>query len=176
MSEDNEYGGLPVQPDVKQRRGRKPESAGAKVTVACNLPAGIRMRAFKMVPFTEPVLGGGVRTTEIAEPVGDDILINGVSVAFGMAPQHRIVAGFALTEGVDKEVWDNWHQANINSPMVKNGCIFAYERPGETEDAAKDHRGQRSGLEPFQKDKDPRRPRRPQNLTEVTEADERSAA
>lgn len=180
---DDEYGGLTAQAAVKQAAGRKPSSAGAKVTVACNLPAGIRIRNFKMVPSTEPVLGGGVRETVIAEPVGEDILINGVAVAFGFGPRHRIVAGYALTEGVDKESWDAWRQANINSAMVKNGCVFAYERDDRAVDAAKDHQGARSGLEPFvpsddpKAPKDPRSPRRSsQNLTEVTRATEDLAA
>lgn len=180
---DEQFGGLEPQPEVKQRRGRQPESAGAKVTVACKLPAGIRLRSFKMIPHREPVLGGGIRETEIAEPVGDDILINGVAVAFGMAPRHQIVAGFALTDGVDKDAWDAWHKANINSPMVKNGLVFAYERPDAVVSEAKNRRDLKSNLEPFvtsedpSKQRDPRAPRRSsQNLTEVTKATDDLAA
>lgn len=180
---DEEFGGLAIQPEVRQRRGRQAESAGAKVTVACKLPAGIRLRNFKMVPHREPVLGGGFRETEIAEPVGEDILINGTAVSFGLAPRHTVVAGFAITEGVDKECWDNWLAANTASAMVRNGLIFAYERSDAVLDEAKNRRDVRSNLEPFvpsedpAKQRDPRAPRRSsQNLTEVTRATDDMAA
>lgn len=174
MSEDD-FGGLPVAPEGKQRRGRKPESAGAKVTVACNIPNGLRLRNFIMIPDRELVMGGGVRETTRAESAGEDIVINGTAVPFGNAPRHKIICGYALTEGVDKEAWDKWLVDNARSPMVLNRCIFAYDRVADAEDAAEEHQGTLSGLQPFQKDGDPRRPRRAANLSDITEADERAA-
>ncbi len=176
MSKAEEFDATATAPAVKQIPGRQATSAGAKVTVACNLPAGIRMRNFVMRPSRELVMGGGVRETHVAEKVGEDIIIHGIAVPFGLAPRHRVVAGYALTEGVDKDAWDAWHKDNINSPMVKNSCIFAYEKQADTEDAAEDRKGTRTGLEPFAKSGDPRRPRRGANLDEVKEADDRAAA
>ncbi len=167
--------GAELTPIVKQRRGREPSSAGAKVTVACNLPAGLRIRNFRMIPSRELVMGGGSREVNIAEHVGEDIIVHGVAVEMGKAPRCTIVGGYALTPGVDKDAWDAWLADNENSPMVRNKCIFAYERPGKTEDAARDMKGTRSGLEPFKKDGDPRRPRPAAHLTDVVEADERRA-
>lgn len=172
---DDEFGGLEPQAGAQQRCGRKAESAGSKVTVACNIPNGLRIRNFTMIGSRELVMGGGSREIEVAEHVGEDILINGSAVEVGKAPRHRIVAGFAITEGVDKDSWDHWLENNQRSPMVLNGCIFAYERAGDTESAAVERKGTRSGLEPFRKDGDPRRPRPSAHVSDVVEADERAA-
>ena len=166
---------LDAAPRERQKPGPKPQSAGAKVTVACNLPHGLKIRNFTMIPSRELVMGGGVRDTTIAEHAGEDILLNGIATEHGKAPRHKIVAGYAITEGVDKESWNHWLADNQKSPMVLNRCVFAYERAGKTEDAAQDERGRLTGLEPFKKKNDPRRPKRIANVGDVTEADERAA-
>lgn len=147
-----------------QGPARQPSSAGAKVTVACKLPHGLRIRAFEFVTENEPVMGGGIKEVRVARPRGEPILINGTAFPFGQVPNYRIVAGYALTEGVDKDTWDAWLEDNKNSAMVRNGMIFAYEKTAEAVDAAKDHRKLKSGLEPLHLDSDgqlddPRRPR-----------------
>ena len=74
----------PVSRQVVQRAAAKPENAGAKCTVYCKLPNGIRIRNFKMVPQREQVMGGGIRDFHIAEPDGPEYLINGNRFRIGL--------------------------------------------------------------------------------------------
>ena len=80
---------------------------------------------------------------------------------------HRIVADFGVTEGVDKDFWDTWLEANKNTPMVQNGLIFASEKRDWGEDKAQDLRDTLSGFEAMQKDGDVRAPKATPNLTGV---------
>lgn len=139
-----------------QGPSKKASSAGAKVTVACKIPNGLRLRVFQMIKSQELVMGGGVREMQIANPVGEPILINGPAVPFGAIPNFLIVGGYALTEGVDKETWDAWLAANKESQMVKNKLVFAYEKDGMAAGAAHEHEEIRTGLEPMVPDTDPR--------------------
>jgi hypothetical protein len=164
-----------LQTQAQQGAARQPSSAGAKVTVACNLPHGLRLRVFNMAKSRELVMGGGSRDVRIAEPVGEPILIHGIATEVGKLPRAPIVMGYALTHGVDKETWDAWLADNKTSAMVRNRCVFAYERTADAEDAAKELKGQLSGLQPFAIDGDPRAPRPRGELSSVTQDDEQRA-
>lgn len=161
----------PASRQVIQRESAKPQSAGEKVTVYCKLPNGLRLRNFKMVSASEPVLGGGFRDFKIAEPVGPEVLINGNRFRIGEPSSHRIVADYGVTEGVDKDLWDEWFKANRNQPYVKNGLIFAAETRDRGEDEARDRQDTRSGLEAMATDGDPRAPTASPNLTGVKKYD-----
>lgn len=130
------------------------------MTVACNLPHGVTLNVHEFVDAHEPVLGGGMRDYKIAREVpGKRFEVFGNAVPFGGHPRTRIVAGFALTKGVPKDIWDAWLEQHRTLPMVKNGLIFAY---GNTEDAADHAKGGGkilSGLEPINPGDDPRIPR-----------------
>lgn len=147
------------QTQVASGPTRPVSSAGAKVTVACNLPHGLLLRVFK--PTKQRVVVGVGRTEEIDsfEVEGLPVHIFGTAHEVGKAPRAPVIAGYALTKGIDKDFWDAWLQANKDSLMVKNKCVMAYERKDDAADAAKDNRGRVSGLEPFNPDgTDPRRP------------------
>lgn len=122
--------------------------AGAKVTIACKLPAGVVLRGQKKQTEREAVLGGGVREYEAWRPTGEQVEIFGTAVEFGKAPKTQIVFGYALTHNVSKDLWDNWFEGNKDSPLVKNKLIFAYEKAHDAQDAAKDHESTVSGFEP----------------------------
>lgn len=164
MSEDPR-GPAPTQ--VVQRPAAKPQNAGAKVTIYCKLPNGLRLRNFRMIEQSEPVLGGGFRDFRIAEPVGPEVLALGNRVRIDHPTPHRIIADFGVTEGVDKDFWDAWLEANKDQPYCKNGLIFAAEKRDYGEDEAHDRRDTRSGLEAMAKDGDPRAPTSSPNLTGV---------
>lgn len=138
----------------------RPSSAGAKVTVACKLPNGYRMRVFQMVEGSEPVLGGGRRVFQEGRLKGE-VFINGnakrVEESFGC----QVVGGYALTHGVDKDFFDAWFAANKDEPIVTNGLIFAHGDASRVADQAKEQRGVFSNLEPMNRDPmaDPRTPR-----------------
>jgi len=153
-----------VQGQVIQGGEMDKTSGGAKVTVACNLPHGVRLRVFKMVKIRELVMGGGSREVETAEPYGAEVLIQGIATEVGKLSRAPIVAGYALTYGVDKDLWDAWLKDNKDSAMVRNHCIMAYEDMNRAQDWAKEHAKVLTGLEPLELENDPRRPRPASNL------------
>ncbi len=148
-------------------------SAGAKVTVFCKLPHGVRIRGYRMRKSTELVMGGGSRDVSVAEPTGQEALIFGVSKPFGGSAKTLVNEnGYAITSGVDKDLWDNWLEANKDSKMVTNHLIYAAASAEDGHDWSDDHADARSGLEPFMPEGDPRRPRPKSELTDVKPADE----
>lgn len=123
--------------------------AGAKVTVACKLPAGLVLRGQKKVQEREAVLGGGVREFDVWRPTGAMVEILGTATPYGQAPKTLIIGGYALTHNVPKDLWDNWLEGNAEGSLVKNKIVFAYEKAADAQDAAKDHESTVSGFEPI---------------------------
>jgi hypothetical protein len=129
--------------------------SGAKVTVACKLPAGLVIRAHKLCRESEAVMGGGTRDYDVYRWSGeekDEAHIFGNATPFGKAPKCLIIGGYALTPNVDKDIWDNWFEANRNGAMVKNGLIFAYEKPDHAQAEALNRENVLSGMEPIDPD------------------------
>lgn len=118
-----------------------------KVSIGCKLPHGLVLRVFNMIERDVPVMGGGSRTERIAEQRAETATINGWSHAQNAAPNCTIIGGYALTDNVDKDLWDLWLSQNKNSDMVKNGLIFANEKSDSVVGKAKDGANIRSGLE-----------------------------
>lgn len=140
---------------------RNPASqSGAKVTIGCKMPNGLKLRVFEMKPFSEPVMGGGVRESKVAHLKGA-IHVNGnakrIEDQFGC----EVVGGYAMTPNVDKDAWDRWLADNEDSPMVTNGLIFAHEDHGDAVAEAKVGKKVRSNMEPMEQDPadDPRTPK-----------------
>lgn len=121
--------------------------SGEKVTVACKLPHGLRLRLFKMVDGHENVSGNNVRTIKRAEQVGADVVIRGVAVEFGK--EKPLTGGYALTTGVDKKFFEEWMRQNAEHDAVKNHMIFAAGSRDAAEGKAEDHAKDKSGLEPL---------------------------
>ncbi len=109
----------------------------------------------------------GFRSVKKSHQVGDAVKINGNSVLHGKAPRHQIVGygdgpftdGYGLTPGVDKDFFERWMEQNLESAIVRNKLVLAYDRIDDAIDAAKDHVAVKNGLEPLLQDKDPRTPR-----------------
>jgi len=148
-------------------------SAGEKVTVFCKLPHGVRIRGYRMRKTSELVMGGGSRDVNVAEPTGQEALIFGVSKPFGGAAKTLVNEnGYAITTGIDKNLWDNWLEANRDSAMVRNNLIYAAADQADGEAWSDDHAETRSGLEPFAPVGDPRRPRPKSGIADAVPADE----
>lgn len=157
--------------------------AGGKVTVACKMPAGMILQLFRMEDRQEPVMGGGWRTVQFAVKHGEAIRVNGPSVPWGLIPRYRIVGGYALTEGIDEEFFEEWMKQNEKSDAVKNKIIFGWNDPAYAADNAKENRTVKSGLEPLDVEmitrngrqmlKDDRIPKSPlpQQVADITKAD-----
>jgi hypothetical protein len=126
------------------------------VTVACKLPHGLVLRVFNMVEAQEPVMGGGFRKVKVAQERPERAEIKGWAHPQNHAPKAPLIGGFALTAGVDKDLWDTWKTQNAESDLVKNGLIFAHEKADSVQDQAKDQRALRSGLERLDPKKLPR--------------------
>lgn len=161
------------EPQKVHTDGRAPQSAGAKVTVACKLPHGLVLRLFRMEEEAELVMGGGTRMRKVARPTGEQVVLHGNAVPFGTIPMHRIIGGYALTEGVDKDFFDAWLEQNKSAAYVRNGLVFAYEKAEATEGRARENASRLSGLEPLNKDGDPRVPKSPFGL-KITEEESRA--
>lgn len=132
---------------MTQQPSQERNDAGAKVTVACKLPAGIIMRGFRPVKEREAVLGGGTREFDVYRPSGEMQEINGTASPHGKAPKCQIVFGYAITPNVNKELYDNWHSANKDSQMVKNNLVFAYERAEQIQGRARENEKAVTGFE-----------------------------
>jgi hypothetical protein len=118
-------------PSPVGRRERR-SSGGAKVTVACKLPCGLTLNVCAMHTEQELVMGGGVRDVQRAHVMGQ-IRLNGTGHKPNEAPRSLIVHNFALTRGVDKEMWERWLEDNKDSPVVANGLVFAFENDGDVD-------------------------------------------
>ena len=128
------------------------KGSSATLTVACKLPHGLQMRVFKMIPHTEPVNGGGVRESKIAEQEGDVVLVKGYAAPTNMRPTVPVIGsdtGFALTHGISRKFFERWLDENKDHPAVVNGLIFAAD--GDRNVAAKAREGEKlkNGLEPL---------------------------
>ena len=122
---------------------------GAKyVTVACKVPNGLVLRAFKMYEEHEAVMGGGSRKFEMARTAGDPFKVNGPAPMSAM-PQFDMPGGYALTPNVPADLWAAWLEANKDSAMVKNKLIFATATPEAASKQAKEQESVKSNLEPL---------------------------
>lgn len=163
-----------------QQAGTKPKSA-THVTVACKIPAGLRLQLCHRVEFTENTMNGP-RSAVRYDRVGEQIIIRGPAAPIGQAPRGYtppiLVGGYALTPNVPADFWDAWLAQNKDSLMVRNRMVFAMPSANRAIGEAKEHAALRSGLEPLNpdgtgKDFDPRMPR-PQSgsIEPIRQADE----
>jgi hypothetical protein len=170
MSEPNDD---KTAPQPKVGRG------ATHVTVACKLPAGLVLRLYNMVPSEEPVLGGGVRKTTIAEydAAAGEYRLKGYAAPHGERPDARIIGGmtgFALTPGIARDFGERWLKANADLPAVKNGLIFASDKEDHVVGLSKDQKGLSNGLEPIDP-KNPPRVSRTFKVEKFTKDDEKAA-
>lgn len=130
------------------------------VTVACALPHGFRMQLQEKVAIPAPSREDPSRKEEISRYSGPVITIN------GPAPnrdQKRIMdgetfptqGGFALTYGVDKDLWEKWREQMKEWPPLVAGQIFASEREDAVKGKARAGESGPSGFEPFNPSKPP---------------------
>jgi hypothetical protein len=133
------------------------------VTVGCKIPNGIIIRAFRMVPRQELLMGGSTRETKLAEPFGEPIKIVGPG-RIDRTERGPHASGYALTFNVDADVWDAWHTANQDTDMIRNQLVIAHAKQVEVSATARANEGRRSGLEPINPHGDTRSPNRRQEL------------
>lgn len=132
------------------------DTSGDTVMVALKHPTGIVIEAFVGSEAYEPVMGGGQRKVKVFRPAGKRYTVNGNRYPFGTMPSYKIIAGYALTPGIPKDVWECWLSQHQDMPLVQNHLIHAHESVEYASDQAKDGQALRSGLEPLLTKGDPR--------------------
>ena len=142
------------------------------ISIACKLPNGIVLRTGTFTEVPVSVLGGGVRMERVWQADGQSITLKGNSRPFGGEYQAPIDGGYALTHGVDLDLWTRWFEDNKDSPLVKNQMVFAHAKKDFVEGMAKDRSEIRSGMEPLQPKQDPRT----KSLNSSVEPDNRKAS
>lgn len=98
--------------------------ANTTVTIGCKLPNGIILR-----------------------------VASGASVTLNGANSSRVVGGYGLTTGVDKDFWEAWKSEYASFAPLKNELIFAQDSANKAEGQANEQAGVKNGLEPLNKDK-----------------------
>jgi hypothetical protein len=154
----------------------RPQSAGAKVIVACKL--GVAYYAIQLCrideKFEQNMQGG--RTVKEATRIGQVINLRGTAYPRGTPPvgfpaPPQIVNGAALNYGIDKDWFDAWLEQHKLDPLVMNKLIFAHETVDGVTGEAKELANFLSGLEPVdpRPGKDARMPKssRPSEVTDI---------
>lgn len=122
------------------------------VTVACKMPHGLVCRLFRMVDNPEPLPGGGTKNVKRAMVQPElTFKLNGylVPAKRDEPPPPAMPSAFALTHGVDKDLFDEWLKQNKDLDLVRAGLVFAYEDENETKAQVKDSKSLKCGLEPL---------------------------
>src|ERR1700741_750322 len=108
-------------------------TTGATVTVACKMPNGMNL--------------GKIHGED-----NPDVILRGSN--------HRhAVGGFGLTHGIDADAFAKWREGHKWLPAVKNGLIFAHDRPSMAKAQAAEMAEVRSGFEGIDPDKPGEDPR-----------------
>lgn len=126
---------------------RAPITGTATMTVICKIPQGILLQLHVQEKKTE-VTQSGTREIVASRPIGDPFMINGPAHAQGEGVRHRTAHGFALTEDVPKELWEQWYeQTGRHLAACHNGLLMAFDNAGFAIDAAREAKRERTGLE-----------------------------
>lgn len=80
-------------------------------------------------------------------PHGLKVKLDGVEVTFNGANSSRVVGGYGLTEGIDKDFFDKFMAVHADLPYVKNELIFAQEKANSAVSAAKERADEKTGFE-----------------------------
>ena len=125
-------------------------AAGQTVTVGCRLPTGLYMQIFELETQKVDRPDGTQKEVKVAVAKSQRVKLNGAAKFRGGGKEmaHDIRHGAGLTFGVDADLFAAWMKANADTEIVKNGLVFAH-RTNDIEAQAKDHRAQRTGLEPL---------------------------
>ena len=139
----------------------RPQSAGAKVTVACKLGVPLFDLQLSETKEVDEQGLGTVRRIKEGRRIGGVVRIRGTAYPRGTPPEGfppppLIVGGAAMNPGVDKDFWDRWLEQNKLNPLVINGMLFAHESESYVTGKAKEEAENLSGLEPINPKNDPR--------------------
>ena len=148
----------PTAPAVQAKKSHR------TVTVGCKVPTGLRLQLCKKTSYFEDTPSGSKERFRY-DRVGEMVVVQGPAQAVGTTPRGYkapLIApgGYALTQNVDADFFEEWMRQNAQNPIVKNKMIIVH---GNARDAAAESRelaGVKSGLEPLNVEgDDPRIPK-----------------
>lgn len=150
---------------------KPPAPKSAKyVTVACKIPMGLVLQCCRKTTYFEDT-PGGARERVRYDKHGQRFVARGTSYPAlppkGFPQRVPTVGGYALTQGIPADFWEQWLEQNADTDMVKNKLIFAYASLVDVRDEAREYAHVLSGLEPLVPDNDPRVPK-PLDATAMT--------
>lgn len=119
------------------------------VTVACKLPHGVVIRDHTEGAVHENVMGGGSRKVKVYRPIGPKIRIKGPTVPVAFVRLVEVVGGYAITSGIDADVFGRWMSWNKDAPFVRNLLIYGHEDRDHVLGWAREHGAVKSGVEPL---------------------------
>ena len=140
--------------------------AGEKVTVCSKLPFALEIQ--RCATRQQRVTHRGEAWNEpVSYKVGPVAIIAGNNYPIGAPPEGTVwpdrpqmANGFAMTFGVDRDLWEAWLEQNAENSFVKNGLIFAQPKVDDAKAQACDNRDRDSGLGPLKPDTDRRMPKK----------------
>lgn len=118
-------------------------------TVACKMPHGIVIRDHDEATVHENVMGGGTRKVKVFRPVGRPIRIKGPVVPDQFIRLVEVVGGYAITDGVDLDLFKRWMNWNREAAFVTNLLIYGDEDGARVRAWAREHASVKSGMEPL---------------------------
>lgn len=150
--------------------------AGAKVTVASKLPMALELQLCTK-RSVQMKNGNNAWVEDVFAKSGPIVTIAGTAYPNGQPPEGmpekpQMVAGCALTFGVDKAFFDKWLEDNADQPMVKNRMIFAHERLDHVKGIAQETKLNLSGLNALTPDNDRRMPKKITNRPKAPNRDD----
>lgn len=134
-----------------------PATGASTVTVYCKHPHGLILRVGKSDDRVERKGDIHERTVREWRQTGS-FTVSGPARRIGEDAKSQVIGGYAVTHGVPKELWEAWLKDNETSAMVRNGVIFAHEKPSMGDGQAAEQTTLRSGLEALSQEKDMRAP------------------
>jgi hypothetical protein len=123
-----------------------PATGTETVSVACKIPQGFDCTIHEKREFKQ-VTKGGMAVTEQSFPTELGFRLKGPARGQNEGPRVLTAGGFAITQGVDKALWDAWREQYKDHPAVKSGLIYSLGSSNKTIDAAKERKGMKTGLE-----------------------------
>jgi hypothetical protein len=131
-----------------------PATGTAVVSVYCRWNPGIILRVGKMVKRTE-MTAHGFRDYDQWQ-MTRQFRVHGPAHPWGGVAKAPVIGGYAITQGVPKDLWDEWYNSNKESEMVRNRIIFASEQESYGNGQAHEQRSAETGIEPLSQGKDRR--------------------
>jgi hypothetical protein len=130
----------------------KTKSRAKTYTVACKLQSGLYAHLFEFYETVEasPM---GHRTIKLARRIEPGVVINGTAQSRDHGARLRdLVAGHAITKGVDAEFWDTFVEQHKDADYILNKLVIWWPENDSGEsigDYAKDGEKLLTGAEPL---------------------------